>query len=152
MSTGADWVCALARLVGAWDSRQADMFERMHLERDNLWAALEFCMRQPDQATEGADLAQDLWVYWSSRGPWSDVRRVVTSLAAIAPEESLTRARLLCVAAIMAAGQNDHDACMALSEESLRIGTQLKDAEVVAWSSSRRSSSQRAGRGGVQSR
>jgi DNA-binding CsgD family transcriptional regulator len=34
----------------------------------------------------------------------------------------------------MAASQNDYDACTALSDESLQVGTEVKDVEVVAWS------------------
>jgi hypothetical protein len=34
----------------------------------------------------------------------------------------------------MAASQNDHDACAAMTEESLRIGTKERDVEVVACS------------------
>jgi DNA-binding CsgD family transcriptional regulator len=34
----------------------------------------------------------------------------------------------------MALNQNDHDSCAELSEESLHVGTETKDAEVVAWS------------------
>src|SRR5262249_35358388 len=37
------WICALAGSTGAWDDRQADSFARMSDERDNLWAALNFC-------------------------------------------------------------------------------------------------------------
>ena len=40
------WMAGLARSVGAFDDRQAELFERMDLERDNLWAALEFCARE----------------------------------------------------------------------------------------------------------
>jgi DNA-binding CsgD family transcriptional regulator len=59
---------------------------------------------------------------------------MLTRLAELAPEDSLPRARLLWVAAVMAASQNDYGACPALSEESLRIGTAVRDVEVVAWS------------------
>ena len=110
------------------------MFRRMSGERDNLWAALDFCLRHPGEIEAAAELAQHLMAFWACRGPFSDVRRVLTSLAETAPENSLPRARLLWVAAIMALNQNDHDACAALSEESLRIATETKDAEVVAWS------------------
>jgi ATP/maltotriose-dependent transcriptional regulator MalT len=110
------------------------MFHRMHLERDNLWAALNFCLRHPAEAAAGAELAQDLYVYWCARAPVSDVRRVLAALIDVAPQDSLPRARLLWVAAVMAITQNDHQASSALSEESLRIGTLLKDAEVVGWS------------------
>jgi predicted ATPase/DNA-binding CsgD family transcriptional regulator len=129
-----DWICGLARQVGAWDGRQVEMFQRMSGERDNLWAALDFCSRQPGEVAAGAEAAQHLMAYWASRGPFGDVRRMLTSLAGLAPENSASRARLLWVAAVMAASQNDYDACTALSDESLRIGTEVKDVEVVAWS------------------
>jgi predicted ATPase/DNA-binding CsgD family transcriptional regulator len=129
-----DWIRALGKLVGAWDSNQAETFHRMYLERDNLWAALEFCLRQPGEVTAAAELAQDLLIYWSARGPISDVRRVLAALIETTAEDSLPRACLLWVAAAMAASQNDYEASPLLSLESLRIGTLLKDAEVVGWS------------------
>jgi predicted ATPase/DNA-binding CsgD family transcriptional regulator len=129
-----EWIRALGKMVGAWDSRQAEMFHRMYLERDNLWAALDFCLRQPGEVAAGAELAQDLLAYWSARGPVSDVRRVLASLIEVTPEVSIPRARLLWVAASMATSQNDYEASHPLALESLRIGTLLKDAEVVGWS------------------
>jgi predicted ATPase/DNA-binding CsgD family transcriptional regulator len=129
-----DWICALAKAIGAWDSRQAEMFRRMADEQDNLWAALDFCLRQPAEVAAAAELAQYLNAFWACHGPFSDVRRVLASLAEAAPANSVSRGRLLWVAASMATTQNDYDACAALSEESLRIGTEAKDVEVVAWS------------------
>ena len=129
-----DWMCGLARSAGSWDGRQAELFHRMYRERDNLWAALDFCLRQPGEVAAGAELAQNLLAYWSSRGPISDVRRILASLIEVTPEDSLPHARLLWVAAAMATSQNDYEASTALSEESLRIATLLKDAEAVGWS------------------
>jgi ATP/maltotriose-dependent transcriptional regulator MalT len=60
--------------------------------------------------------------------------RTLAFLIEAAPEDGLPHARLLWVAAAMAASQNDYKAIGALSQESLRIGTLLKDAEVVGWS------------------
>jgi predicted ATPase/DNA-binding CsgD family transcriptional regulator len=128
-----DWIRALAESIGAWDSRQVALFNRMHREQDNLWAALDFCSRQPAGAAAAAELAQHLMPYWASRGPFGDVRRVLISLADLAPQDSVARGRLLWVAAIMAASQNDYEACTAFSEESLRIGTVARDVEVVGW-------------------
>jgi predicted ATPase/DNA-binding CsgD family transcriptional regulator len=128
-----DWIRVLGEAIGAWDSRQVAFFDRMHRERDNLWAALDFCARQPVGVTAASELAQDLLSYWVSRGPFGDVRRVLISLAELAPEDSVPRARLLWVAAIMAMSANDYDACAALGEESLRIGTAARDVEVVGW-------------------
>jgi predicted ATPase/DNA-binding CsgD family transcriptional regulator len=128
-----DWIRMLAESIGAWDDRQVVLFNRMHQEQDNLWAALDFCSRQPAGVAAAAELAQDLYPYWASRGPFGDVRRVLTSLAELAPENSVARGRLLSVAAVMAASQNDYEACAALAEESLRIGTAVRDVEVVSW-------------------
>ena len=128
-----DWIRMLGVAIGAWDGRQVALFDRMHRELDNLWAALEFCSRQSAGVAAASELAQDLLPYWVSRGPFGDVRRVLISLAELAPEDSVSRGRLLWVAAIMASSVNDYDACAALSEESLRIGTAARDAEVVGW-------------------
>jgi predicted ATPase/DNA-binding CsgD family transcriptional regulator len=129
-----DWICGLARLAGAWDGRQPETFTCISSERANLWAALDFCGREPGELAAAAEAAQHLMAFWASRGPFGDVRRMLTRLAELAPEGSLPRARLLWVAAVMAASQNDYDACALLSDESLRIGTELRDVEVVAWS------------------
>ena len=128
------WICALAKKAGACDATQAQAFKRMSGERDNLWAALGFCLQHPGEIEAAATLAQHLMAFWACRGPYGDIRRVLASLAESAPENSIARARLLCVAAVMATNQNDHDSCAELSEQSLRIATEAKDAEVVAWS------------------
>ena len=128
------WICALGRVAGAWDARQAEMFARMTGELDNLWAALGFCLRNPGELVGGAELAQDLSVYWICRGPYGDVRRILAAVIDVTPPDSLPRARLQWVAGAMAATQNDHEACAALCQESLRTGTLLKDAEVIGWS------------------
>jgi DNA-binding CsgD family transcriptional regulator len=128
-----EWVCALATLAGAWDARQAESFKRMSGEQDNMWAALEYCARRPGEIAGAAELAQDLVAYWSARGPYGDVRRMLSSLAGLAPENSVSRARLLWVSAAMAISQNDYDGCAALSEESFRIATEVRDVEAAAW-------------------
>ena len=128
-----DWICGLARLAGAWDGRQPETFARMASEHDNLWAALDFCARQPGELAAAAVAAQHLMPFWVSRGPFGAVRQMLTSLTELAPEDSLPRARLLVVAAVMASSQNDYDGCGMLSNESLRIGTEVRDVEVVAW-------------------
>ena len=50
-----NWICALAEAVGAWDQHQPEKFARMSSERDNMWAALDFCARQPAEVA-AADL------------------------------------------------------------------------------------------------
>jgi predicted ATPase/DNA-binding CsgD family transcriptional regulator len=129
-----EWVCSLARMIGAWDGRQAELFKRMSGEQDNLWAALDFCQRQPAAVAATAELARDLLAYWLCRGPYSDVRRMLIALAELAPENSLSRARLLLVCAAVATRQNDYDGSVVLSEESLRIAIEVQDVEIVGWS------------------
>jgi non-specific serine/threonine protein kinase len=128
------WICALAKMIGAWDGRQAELFKRMSSEQDNLWAALDFCQRNPGEAAAGAELTRNLLAYWLCRGPFGDVRRVLVALVEVTAAESLPRARLLWVAANIASAQSDFDACAALSEQSLRIATEVQDVEVVGWS------------------
>jgi non-specific serine/threonine protein kinase len=128
------WICALAESVGAWDDKQARSFARMSDERENLWAALNFCTREPDELAAGARAAWHMMTFWACRGPFSDVRRVLTALAETAPQRSLARAQLLWVAAVMAHRENDYAACAALCEASHHIATELKDVEVAAWS------------------
>ena len=70
---------------------------------------------------------------WRCRGPISDVRRVLASLVVLTPEESLSRARLLWLAPSLATDQYDYLACAELSEQSVRIGAELKDPQVVGW-------------------
>ncbi|MBV9093837.1 MAG: LuxR family transcriptional regulator, partial [Streptosporangiaceae bacterium] len=52
-----DWICELARQVGAWDGRQPETFARMSGERDNLWAALDYCSREPAELPAAAEVA-----------------------------------------------------------------------------------------------
>jgi DNA-binding CsgD family transcriptional regulator len=128
-----DWICTLGKMAGAWDAGQAEMLQRMSREQDNLWAALEHCVRQPTHVEAGAELARNLNAFWVSRGPFGDVRRILASLTELAAENSIGRARLLWGAAGMALCQNDYVACATLSEESLRIGAEAKDVEAVGW-------------------
>ena len=90
-----DWILGLAESIGALDNRQIALFDRMRREQDNLWAALDFCAQQPAGVAAASELAQYLHPYWTSRGPFGDVRRVLTSLAELAPADSVPRARLL---------------------------------------------------------
>jgi non-specific serine/threonine protein kinase len=129
-----DWMAGLARSVGAFDRRQVELFKRMDSERDNLWAALEFCLSERGPAQRAGEFAQHLVAYWTCRGSFGDLRRVLTSLAEQVPEESAARAHLLCAAAVMANSQNDFDASVSLGRESLRIAAQLKDTEGMALS------------------
>jgi hypothetical protein len=100
----------------------------------HLWSALELCLGERDLAPRAGEFAEHLVAYWTCRGSFGDVRRVLTSLAERVPEESASRAHLLRAAAVMANSQNDFDASVSLGRGSLRISAQLKDTDGVALS------------------
>ena len=129
-----EWMADLARSIGAFDDRQVDLFRRMDGERDNLWAALEFCLGAPAASARGADLAQHLVPYWTCRGPFGDVRRVLTSLAEQAPADSGQRGHFLRAAAAIASSQSDFDQSVSMGRESVRIGAHLDDSQAAALS------------------
>ena len=70
--------------VWASDARQVELFARVRAERANVWAALDLCLREPDQAARGIAICRDLWAFWQSERPVSEVVRVL---------ETLTRSR-----------------------------------------------------------
>ncbi len=127
-----EWMTRLARSAGAFDDRQVELFERMDLERDNLWAALEFCVRERGSAPFGAQLAQHLLPYWTCRGQFGDLRRMLTSLALLTAEDSAPRAHFLRAAAVLANSQNDVAARESLARESLRVATASDDSDAIA--------------------
>ena len=63
----------------------------------------------------------DLMALWAARGPFGNVRRVFTLLAELARRTPFPR-RLLWVAAVMAATQNDYNASAEVTGEAPRIG------------------------------
>src|SRR5215470_53154 len=128
-----DWALELAMQMSAFDQRQAAMFNLVHLERNNIWSALDFSLCQPGEAAKGAEICRHLWIYWVTRGPCGDAGRVVTSLLEATAKDSLPHAQLLWVAASLALAQNDYAAGQTLSEECLALASHLNDPELVAW-------------------
>ena len=129
-----EWVSGLARSLAAFDSHQPELFWRLDTERDNLWAALDFCVQQPVHTDTAGQMAIYLIPYWTSRGSVGDVRRMLTAVSEQAPEHSQARARLLLLVATVTLIQNDWDAVYALTSETRRMATLLKDYELMAWS------------------
>lgn len=129
-----DWIVQLSKAVDNFVDRQAEMFQGMYRERNNLWAALDFCQRHPDSAAQGLEICRHLWAYWAARGPLSDARRTLTTLLASTGPEGKVRADALWVAGLLAIAQADVSAAKPNVEESFALGEKLQDAEVVAWS------------------
>ena len=128
-----DWIIELANVAGANDARQVEAFERISVERANLWTALEFCLSDPAEAESGAAICQGLWPYWASQGPATEVRSLYAALLERIPGPTRARGQLLWISSFAAASQGDQSAALRSGTEALEIGRRIGDPEVVAW-------------------
>lgn len=126
-----NWILDLARVAGAFDDRQTSMFRRISLERDNLWSALTFCVRQPGEALAGVEIFIHLYPYWYSHGPTNELRRLLESLTELTAVDSVARADCLSITALLALGRNEIGA-WEMAEESLLAAKQTHDDDAVA--------------------
>jgi len=130
-----DWVLQLALAVGAHDHHEVEAFDRIQRELDNVWSALDFCRRDPEEAAVGIQICRQLFPYWWSRGPLGDVRRILDGLHALTAEDSLPRAWCLWIAAGLAVVQSDAAAAWPMAEECLRIARGRAEPELLAMAS-----------------
>ena len=129
-----DWILGLAKAVDGRDERQTEMFKRIYQEQDNVWAALDFCGRHPEEAAPGIEICGHLCRYWLSRGPIRDARRVLASLLELVPADKLAHGHGLYVAAALALTANDYVDTALMAKAGIDVGRQLGSDEVVAWS------------------
>jgi len=134
LSRHRDWIASLAVVAGANDSRQVEAFERIRSERANVWSALEFCRRSPDEAVAGAAIVRDLWVYWLSQGPATDVDRLIGELVELVPAAGRAHGALLWVRSIFQSELGDAKEGTRMAAEGLAIGRIIGDPEIVFWS------------------
>lgn len=114
--------------------QQAAWLERFETERDNLWAALEWCLFDEDSAEKGLRMAGAMWRYWAIRGYLSEGREILSALLTRgeASNPSEARAKCLGAAGILAWSQGDYAAACAFHEESLAIYRTLGDRNGIA--------------------
>jgi predicted ATPase/DNA-binding CsgD family transcriptional regulator len=129
-----EWIGALAAIAGAGDSRQVEAFERIRSERANVWSALDFCRRSAGEAEAGAGIVRDLWVYWLSQGPATDVDRLIADLLELVPPGGRARGALLWVGSIFQSELGDVKEATRMAAEGLGIGRAIGDPEIVFWS------------------
>ena len=126
----------LASIAGANDARQVDAFERISVERANVWTALDFCLSDPAEAQSGAEICQDLWIYWAAQGPATDVRRVLAALLELSPGRPVGRAAQLLwiVGCLLRSQQGDQSTATRMATEALEIGRcDRATRSIVAW-------------------
>jgi predicted ATPase/DNA-binding CsgD family transcriptional regulator len=128
-----EWIRGLAKATSTFDDAPPQAFNVVHLERDNLWSALEFSRRQTDDAPIGIDIVASLTNYWFSRGPLRDVRRYLESLLPATAPNTYWHARCLAGVALFADALDDAVTAETMGTEALRIAGQLGDTELVGW-------------------
>jgi non-specific serine/threonine protein kinase len=127
-----DWFVALAEqaepeLRGL---RQRLWVDRLEMEHDNLRAAYEWTMTEPEGRREGLRSATALFSFWRSIGYWSEghecLEQGLLSRGDVAPS---IRAKALAHAALFAWRARKDERAIALAEEGLAVCKELGDKE-----------------------
>jgi predicted ATPase/class 3 adenylate cyclase len=129
----ADWVGAFA--LRARDElrgeRQAELLDRLTIEHANVRAALAFAIDSGD-AQLALTIAGGLGRFWVFRGHEREGWRwLQAALAFLQQSHDEVRWRALYWGTIIADGQRDKTAALALAEEALTLGQELRDAQFV---------------------
>ena len=113
---------------------KADWVARLDDERDNLRAALSWCL-EAEEADLALRLAAALWEYWWVRGQLAEGSRgLAEALERGAGQPPQLRASALHAAARLATRQGDYERAAELSEQSLALWEELGDAAGTAQS------------------
>jgi DNA-binding NarL/FixJ family response regulator len=131
-----DWYAALAARQDAFGPRRAGWLAALDTDHENLRAALEFCLSEPQEVAAGAELGCDLWRYWDTRGHLTEGRRILAAVQEQLGETAAVRPRALWVAGFLAQVQGDISAARALLEAALSAARSAGDVRAEAWASS----------------
>jgi non-specific serine/threonine protein kinase len=106
---------------------QKDWGDRLHAERANFWAAMEYCLSSPGEVRQGLRLAAALWFYWVARGFVRDGRRWLNRALAADTEPTVERARALWITGWIAFLQGDNAASLQLLREATAVAEFVGD-------------------------
>lgn len=127
----AEYFLALAgeAEAGLRGARQAEWFERLEEEHDNLRAALRWSLEH-HQTAISLRLSGALWRFWNIRGHFSEGRAWLdeTLSGSIGVDDPI-RAKALYGAGELAAQQGDYDRAHVLIEESLTLARGAGDLQ-----------------------
>ncbi|QUQ68743.1 tetratricopeptide repeat protein [Kutzneria sp. CA-103260] len=123
-----DWFLQVARSCERdWFGQdQERTFRRTHEEKDNLRAALEFCLTARGQSQIGLGLAGTLYFYWVGCGFLAEGRRWLDRALALDTSPSQARAKALWVNAYLCILQGDFAAAMPMLRECLAMSEVLR--------------------------
>jgi non-specific serine/threonine protein kinase len=133
----AEYFLALAERAEPelWGPATCLWLERLDAERDNLRAALDWCLTGggAPAADTALRLAGALARFWTMWGPFGEGRQWLARALAAAPERSAARMKALYGAGWLAHFQRDPAAARTVLEESLALARGLDDRWAVAW-------------------
>jgi predicted ATPase/DNA-binding CsgD family transcriptional regulator len=104
--------------------RQAEWFDRLENEHDNLQAALSWSL-EGGNAEMALRLATKLWWFWYKRGHLSEGRRWLEEVLSHSISSTSARAEVLNGAGVLARNQSDYERAQAWLEESLALWREL---------------------------
>ena len=117
--------------------RQASWLKQLHLEHDNLRAALDWCMspaQAPEQRDRAVEFATALWWFWLKRGFIAEGRQWLERAVHVAPVSSPSRgAKASNALANMAYFQGDFAGMAAYAANSVALGREAGDLFSVAF-------------------
>ncbi|TSD40397.1 protein kinase [Rhodococcus sp. KBS0724] len=113
--------------------KQTDWIALLRQEQPNIRDALEFCASETGEAAAGLEMANALYLFWFTRGMFSEGRRWLGRLLTL-DAESLTAERIhaLCWSAEMAGLQGDNAAATPLVVQARNLVQRLDQDDIGA--------------------
>ncbi len=120
------WSLARRYAEEGFGPEQADWFARLRREHDNVRAALEFCLEEPEEAPAALDIASSMWNFWFAgylREGYSYLNRALE----LVTEPTSSRAYGLWAAGYLAMFATEFDRTDLLLSECSELAEQLGD-------------------------
>ncbi|MGE5292162.1 MAG: ATP-binding protein, partial [Micromonosporaceae bacterium] len=129
------WYAGLAARQEAFGPRRAGWIAALDADHENLRAALRFCLSEPEEAAQGAQMACDLWRYWETHGHLTEGRRILAALLDQLDHSAPVRPRALWVAGYLAELHGDIRGARELLEAAISAAESTGDAQAIAYAS-----------------
>ncbi|GII62736.1 hypothetical protein Skr01_28210 [Sphaerisporangium krabiense] len=116
----------------AWSGpRQVYWFGRMRQEHDNIRAALDFCLRDPQEARTGLTLLSSLWFMWVACGFAREGRLYLERALRASPDPSRQRCKALWVLSYVRSAQGDTGGALEAAEQCANDAVRVGDSIAV---------------------
>jgi len=130
-----DWYRGVVdRACAEWfGPRQGAWAQTLQRDHANLRTALEYCLSEPGEIGIGLQMAGLPWFLWIACGFMTEGRFWLQRALQTSHEPTHERAWALATGAYVAALQGDEDSAASYLNESLQIGHQLDERDVIAY-------------------